>query len=128
MILVVAPLLALWSSVSPPSSPSTVSWLLLRASPKQVVDRVRVQQSAPVHEHREGYFAVDGGHAAFIAGSRTAASVAEAVLVGRFYVKNFSEMYFLIAHHTKKLFHHTKYPNFDPSSLATIGTWEAETW
>ena len=28
----------------------------------------------------------------------------------------------------KKLFHHTKYPDFDPSSLATISTWEAETW
>ena len=27
-----------------------------------------------------------------------------------------------------KLFHHTKYPDFDPSSLATISTWEAETW
>ena len=27
----------------------------------------------------------------------------------------------------KKLFHFKKYPNFDPSSLATIGTWEAET-
>ena len=86
-----------------------VSWLLLRASPKQVVDRVRVQQSAPVHEHREGYFAVDGGHAAFIAGSRTAASVAEAVLVGRFYFpahkirQNFLRNVFL------DLFHHTKY-------------------
>jgi len=28
----------------------------------------------------------------------------------------------------KKLFHYTKYPDFDPSSLATIDTWEAETW
>ena len=28
----------------------------------------------------------------------------------------------------KKLFHLTKYPDFDPSSLATISTWEAETW
>ena len=28
----------------------------------------------------------------------------------------------------KKLFHHTKYPDFDPSSLATISTREAETW
>ena len=28
----------------------------------------------------------------------------------------------------KKLFHHTKYPDFDPSSLATISTWEAEIW
>ena len=28
----------------------------------------------------------------------------------------------------QKLFHHTKYPDFDPSSLATISTWEAETW
>ena len=29
---------------------------------------------------------------------------------------------------TKKTFHLTKYPDFDPSSLATISTWEAETW
>ena len=28
----------------------------------------------------------------------------------------------------KKLFHYTKYPDFDPSSLATIDTREAETW
>ena len=28
----------------------------------------------------------------------------------------------------KKLFHQTKYPDFDPSSFATISTWEAETW
>jgi len=28
----------------------------------------------------------------------------------------------------KKLFHHTKYPDFDPSSSAAISTWEAETW
>ena len=29
---------------------------------------------------------------------------------------------------TKKTFHHTKHPDFDPSSLATTSTWEAETW
>ena len=28
----------------------------------------------------------------------------------------------------KKLFHHTKYPDFDPSSLATISTWKSKTW
>ena len=28
----------------------------------------------------------------------------------------------------KKLFHYTKYPDFGPSSLATIDTWKAGTW
>ena len=28
----------------------------------------------------------------------------------------------------KKLFPHTKYPDFDPSSFATISTWVAKTW